>query len=53
MFDDIAYPPITEAKGASKNHRIFACQIASINLGVAFSFLPGLPFGGLVSVQKE
>ncbi len=27
MFDDVAYPPITEAKGASKNHGIFASQM--------------------------
>jgi hypothetical protein len=53
MFDNIAYAPITEAKGPSKHHRIFASQITSINLSVAFSFLPGLPFGWPVAVQEE
>ncbi len=53
MLDNIAYAPITEAKGASKNDGIFASQITPINLGVAFALLPGLPFGWLVAVQEE
>src|SRR5579859_317179 len=53
MFDDVACPPISEAKGTPQDSRIFSSQIAAIDFSVPFSFFPGLPFCGSITVDDS
>jgi hypothetical protein len=52
VLDNVAYPPISEAKCTRKNYRIFPSQITPINLCVSVPLLKSPPLKGFARIEQ-